>query len=324
MRLFVASPTRYQAPMLRLILSLVLLLSAALPGRGEPVFPQGLQTGLEPAGDLRAEPGFAGFRDAERHVNVVIAELAPAAYQQLADSMFGKGPPGATKVTREAFPFNEGVGYLHIARGIENGTAFRRWILIAKPIAAPSELLNFMAVVNVTVPDSASKVYTDAVVRKMLASVSFRAPPIEERLKLIPFTLSDFAGFRAVQVLPEGLILTDGPHDDISRQPSMIVSIGRAAPEQMADHERFARDLLGAVPVRDLTMTSAEELRIGGRPGFEIRARGKDAHGEPLSLVQWVRFTGAGFVRVVGVSASAQWDATFNRFRAVRDGVELR
>ena len=65
-------------------------------------------------------------------------------------------------------------------------------------------------------------------------------------------------------------------------------------------------------------------MRIGGRPGYEIRARGKDAQGDPSAVVQWVRFTGGGFLRVVGVSRNEQWDEMFNRFRAVRDGVELR
>ena len=309
---------------MRILVTAVLLLIGVVAGRAEPVFPQGLQTGLEPAGDLQTEPGFAGFQDAEHKVTVVIAELPSGTYEKLADSMFGTSPPGATHVSRESFPFDNGIGYLHTAEGSENGIAFRRWILIAKPVAAPGELLSFVALVNVTVPQSASGVYTDALVRKMLRTVSFRPPPIEERLKLIPFTVSDFAGFRVVQVLPQGLILTDGPDDEIGSQPSMIVSIGRLTPAQADDRARFSRDLLAVMPVRDLTVTSAEDQRIGGRPGFEIRARGKDARGEPLSVVQWVRFTGNGFLRFVGVSRPDQWDTMFNRFRTVRDATDLR
>lgn len=310
--------------MVRALIAILLLFAGLGAAYAEPVFPQGLQTGLDPAGDLRAEAGFAGFQDPERKATVVIAEVPPGAYEKLADSMFGKDPSGASHVSRESFPFDNGIGYLHTADGSENGVAFRRWILIAKPVPTPGELLNFIALVNVTVPQSASRIYTDALVRKMLRTVSFRPPPVQERLKLIPFTVSDFAGFRVVQVLPQGLILTDGPDDDVSSQPSMIVSIGRATPEQSADRARFSRDLLALMPVRDLAVTSAEDQRIGGRPGFEIRARGKDAHGEPLSVVQWVRFTGNGFLRFVGVSRTEQWDAVFNRFRTVRDATDLR
>jgi len=310
--------------MFRLILALLIYCASVVAGPAAPVFPQGLQTGLEPAGNLQAEAGFAGFRDHERKVSVVIAELPLGAYENVADTMFGKNPPGATHVARESFPFDSGIGYLYTAEGVEIGVAFRRWILVAKPVPVADELLKFVALVNVTVPQSASDVYTDAVVRKMLATVGFRPPPIKERLDLIPFTVSDFAGFRVLQVLPEGLILTDGPKDEVGDQPSMIVSIGRLAPEQSAERARFARDLLALLPVRDLNMTSGEDQRIGGRPGYEIRARGKDAQGKPISVVQWVRFTGNGFLRFVGVSHADQWDAMFNRFRTVRDATDLR
>ena len=154
---------------------------------------------------MRPQPGFAGFQDAERHVSVVIAELPTAAYERLAETLFGKDPPGATKVTRESFPFNSGIGYLHTARIVENGATIRRWVLIATPAATGDELIKFAVVINVMVPEAASDAYTEQAVRKMLASVSFRPPPIEERLGLIPFKLGDLAGFRVLQVLPEGL-----------------------------------------------------------------------------------------------------------------------
>ncbi len=65
-------------------------------------------------------------------------------------------------------------------------------------------------------------------------------------------------------------------------------------------------------------------MRIGGLPGYEIRAQAKGLNGEPLSLVQWVRFGGGGFLRIVGVGRKDDWDALFTRFRAVRDGIEPR
>jgi hypothetical protein len=310
--------------MFRLVLIVFAICTTLAGARAAPVYPPGLQTGLEPVADLRAEPGFPGFQDRDRKVAVVIAELPVATYDKVADTMFGKDPPGATHVTRESFPFNSGIGFLQTGDGTENGAPFRRWILVAKPIHAAGELLNFVVVVNVTVPNAARDTYTEAVVRKMLFTVAFRPPPIDERLNLIPFEVGDFAGFRVMRVLPEGLILTDGPKDDVSSQASMIVSIGRVTPEQATDRARFARDLLALLPVGDLTMTAAEDQRIGGRPGYEIRARGKDEKGETLSVVQWVRFMGNGFLRFVGVSRSEQWDAMFNRFRTVRDATDMR
>jgi hypothetical protein len=40
--------------------------------------------------------------------------------------------------------------------------------------------------------------------------------------------------------------------------------------------------------------------------------------------VQWVRFGSGGFLRIIGVSRSAEANALLIRFRAVRDGIEMR
>jgi hypothetical protein len=41
-------------------------------------------------------------------------------------------------------------------------------------------------------------------------------------------------------------------------------------------------------------------------------------------LVQWIRFGGGGFLRVVAFTHSDDWNNQFSRFRAVRDGIEMR
>jgi len=38
--------------------------------------------------------------------------------------------------------------------------------------------------------------------------------------------------------------------------------------------------------------------------------------------VQWLRFGGGGFMRIVAVSPAAEWDTLFPRFRALRDGID--
>jgi hypothetical protein len=181
-----------------------------------------------------------------------------------------------------------------------------------------------VALINVTVPQSANTIYSDAVVRKMLASMTIRDPPIEEQLGLIPFKLEELAGFRVRRVTPDSVVIVDGSGDDLSQAAYMVVSIGRATPAQMDDRARFSRDLLANAPMRDMTLQSADNMRISGTPGFEIRARGKGPRNNSLSMVQWVRFTGGGFIRMVAVAPTEQWDSAFTRFRAVRDGVTFR
>ena len=58
--------------------------------------------------------------------------------------------------------------------------------------------------INVEVPEAALAVYSDAVIRKALASVTFRPMPIQEQLGLLPFKLNQLAGFRVVKVMPVG------------------------------------------------------------------------------------------------------------------------
>ena len=176
------------------------------------------------------------------------------------------------------------------------------------------------------VPETARAVYPDAVIRKALASVTFRPTPLEEQLGLLPFKLNELAGFRVMQALPEGgVILTDGPTDDISKQPYMIVSIGRGSPVEPGERGRFARELLSSAPLRDLTVQSAEPMRIGGGQGYEIRAK---ANGPRRRCrLPWCNGCVSAPAAFCALSASASpddWDTLFTRFRAVRDGIELR
>jgi hypothetical protein len=307
--------------MLRILL-LAVLLAGIGTAHAEPVFPPGLRVGLEPAGALAVTAGASGgFQDAEHNVTVAIAELPIEAYGELTNAIFGKPPAGATDVTRELFAFQDGIGYLHHARVTGNGAAAQHWLLLTMAVA---ERPAFVGVVNVTVPEAASRAYPEAAVRKMLASVVIRKPPIEEQLGLIPFKLENLAGFRVARVTPDSVLVTEGSGEDASQHPYMVVSIGRAQSSQMDDRGLFSRDLLTHAPLRELTLQSGEEMRINGTPGFEIRGRAQDIHNNNVSVVQWVRFLGGGFIRIIGVAPSEQWDAMFNRFRAVRDGVTMR
>jgi hypothetical protein len=306
--------------MLRIFL-LAILLAGVGAAHAEPVFPPGLRIGLEPVGNLAVRPGTSGFEDTERSVTVAIAELPPAAYGELTNAIFGKAPAGATNITRELFPFQDGIGYLHHARVAENGATSERWVLLTMTVA---DTPAFVGVVNVSVPEAASGAYPEAAVRKMLASIVIRKPPIDEQLGLIPFKLENLAGFHVARVTPDSVLVADGSGEDTSQHPYMVVSIGRAQPSQMDDRGLFSRDLLTHAPLRELTLQSGEQMRINGAPGFEIRGRAQDIHNNKVSVVQWVRFLGGGFIRIIGVAPSEQWDETFNRFRAVRDGVTMR
>jgi hypothetical protein len=288
----------------------------------DPVFPPGLRIGLEPQAGLTLSKQFPGFEDADNKVAVTMLDVPAPAYESLERSAFAKNQPGLTNMKRESFPFASGIGFLITGQGTDNGVILHKWFLLATAAGGAGDLA---MLINVQVPEAARAIYSDAVIRKMLASVTFRPPPLQEQLGLLPFKFNELAGFRVMQALPDGgAILTDGPTNDISKQASMIVSVGRGAPAEPDNRGKFARELLSSAPLRDLTVTLGEPMRIGGQPGYEIRAQAKGLDGVPVAVVQWVRFGSGGFLRVVGVSRKDDWDALFTRFRAVRDGIETR
>lgn len=287
----------------------------------EPVFPPGLRIGLEPPGDLKLSTHFSGFEDIDRKIGVTIFDMPAAAYADLERAANTKQENGLTDVKRENFSFHDGIGLLVTGHAQIKGVTLHKWVLLA---TAPADK-DLTMLINVEVPETALVAYSDAVIRKALASVTFRPTPTQEQLGLLPFKLAQLADFRVVKVMPVGgVVLTDGPSDDLSNQPYVIVSIGRGAPEQPDDRARFSRDALSSAPLRDLMVQSADAMRIGGGPGFEIRAQAVGPNGEPIMLAQWMRFSGGNFLRVIGVGRKDGWDALFTRLRAVRDGIEFR
>ena len=299
------------------------IVASTMPAGAELSYPPGLRIGLDPPGDLKLSKQFPGFEDIERQVRVTILDLPAGAYAQLEAAAFAKLEQGLEQQKRESFPFGSGIGFLISGVAHRDGATLHRWSLLAKAVGGTEQ--NLTMLINVEVPDSALPIYSEAVIRKALASVTFRPAPIQEQLGLLPFKLGDMAGFRAIQVVPTGgVILTDGPTDNIARQPYMIVSVERGGPPTPGDRARFARDLLATAPVRDLSFQSAESMRINGGPGYEVRAQAKGPGGETVSLVQWLRFGNSAFLRVIGVSRTEDWNELFTRFRAVRDGIAQR
>jgi len=289
----------------------------------EPVFPPGLRIGLDPPGDLTLSTRFPGFEDSERKVAIAILDRPATAYRELETAAFNKTQDDLQQLKRESFPFGSGIGFLISSVARQNDVTVHRWSLLAMAVGESAP--NLTMLINVEVPENALSVYSDAVIRKALASVTFRPMPIQEQLGLLPFKLGDLSGFQVMQVLPTGsVILADSPAESSERQPFMIVSIERGGPAEAGDRGLFARNLMANAPVRDLSLQSAEAMRIGGAPGHEIRANGKGPAGDPVSLVQWLRFGTGAFLRVVGVSPAEKWDQAFGRFRTVRDGVSMR
>jgi len=310
--------------MLRSLLLLFALWAGAAcaAAAAEVVFPPGERIGLVPPPGMTVSRTFAGFEDPEHKAAISLVELPLPAYERVEQSIFEQMPPGFIAEKREMLPFADGVGFLLVGRITVNDAVMHRWYLLGRAIAGRNT--DFAAFVTVNVPDAALNLYSDKMVRAALSSVTLRPPPIAEQLKLLPFKLTDYAGFHPMQAMPGGLIITDGATDDINQQPYMIISVGPGNQPKPDDRVKIAQEMLASAPLADLIVTGTEAMRISNLPGFEIRASAKNIRGQPVKLVQWVRFGASGYMRIIGVVPANDWDEYFNRFRAVRDGIELR
>ena len=101
--------------------------------------------------------------------------------------------------------------------------------------------------------------------------------------------------------------------------------IGVTADEIVASGSEKRQTRAGQRNGRDGGMLSSEPMRIGGQPGDELRATGKDTKaGIEVEIVQWLRFGSGAYMQMVGFAPKEGWIAAFTRFRTVRDGLEPR
>ena len=303
------------------VLALAVWLAALGAAMADPVFPAGSRIGLEPPPGMAQSKRFSGFEDADRKAAILVLDLPGAAYQEAETSLFAKPQQEVEALTRRSFPFDSGIALLATGTAQENDKRLHKWFFLATTVAGP--VPNLTAVITVEVPEAARGIYTDPVIEKALRSVTFRKPPIDEQLAMIPFKLGDLAGFHVRQVAPPGtVIVTETGEGGLFDRAYAIVSLAPGGPANPSDRARFAQNLINSAPVRDLSIQSGETMRIKGLPGNEVRAIGKGADGKPIRIVQWLRFGTGGFMRIVAVSPQPEWDALFPRFRALRDGIE--
>jgi hypothetical protein len=153
--------------MIRLFLFWALMVLAPAAAQADPVFPPGLRIGLEPPADTLVSKRFPGFEDIDRKVAITILDLPGGAYPDLEAAAFGKNQSGLLDFKREAFPFENGMGFLITGRAEQNGVSLNKWFLLTTTTFG-SRVGNLTTLVTVEVPASAAAIYTDAVVRKAL------------------------------------------------------------------------------------------------------------------------------------------------------------
>lgn len=312
-------------PIARLVALFSLLIAAALPAHAaDAVFPPGARIGLVPAAGLTPAKDFLGFQSEDGKTKVGLAEIPPAAFESV-DAAYkeAKPAPGAG-IKPEPFDTASGKkGYLAVETGTDGATAVKTYSLIL-----PAE--NFSAYLLVQTRDDGALKLSDEAVRAMLATAVVRASvPVEEQLALLPFKVTDLAGFKTVRnlALNASVLLTDGSETTtLDGAPYIVIGTVPSAPASPDERARFAQQAAAAIPgLREARITSNEPLRIDGTPGFETRISAVTGKNDtPVTIVQWLRFGSGATLRIVASATTADWPKAFPRFRAVRDGIAPR
>lgn len=304
---------------------LVLVLAGVAPSAhaADAVFPAGVRVGLVPLEGLAASPQFSGFISADQKVRVGLSEIPEAAFTAVETAVKNNSTPAGSPKP-QAFPTTARQGYLLTETGKDGDTEVSNYTLLL-----PGN--KFTGYVIVQVRGDAGDAYSEANIRKMLASTVTRAEiPVEEQLSQLNFKLGDLAGFKHVRTIaPRSAVLLSDGDDDAKLDSSAYIMVGvmQGAPAQAEDRGRFARDLAANIAgLRDVKMTNNEPLRIDGSPGFETRIEGVTGKDNtPVRVVQWLRFgSGSATLRIVASAPQSGWSDAFTRFRTVRDGISAK
>ena len=308
-------------PLAALALLIASVLASVFPAlAADPVYPPGLRLGMVPLIGLSPAKTFTGFESEDQSVQVLITELPPDAYGEVAKA-FSANPAGTASVKPEKIETPAGLAYYTIETGKSGAAGVKRYSMIV-----PGK--GFSGYVAVQVPENATKIYSDEAVRQMFATAVTRDEvPIDEQLGQMPFKITDLADFKNVRTLAPGasIILADGDEaTGFEPKPYMILGLIGSTPQQADDRARFAQEAATQIPgLREAHVTVSEPIRINGMPGFETRIDGVSGKDKTeVTVVQWIRFGGGTSLRIIASAPRDQWSAAFTRFRAVRDGIQ--
>jgi hypothetical protein len=303
-------------------------------GADEAKFPLGSHIGLVPPPGMTVSENFPGFEDREKRAAILISQLPGPAYEQFLKSMSSGAIeiPGVSNAKREILLTEGGAAHLVTGDQEADGVKLRKWLMITRRSVTSNTVdVTFAFVVTAQVPVDAQEAYPDAAIRKALVSTTLRASiPHAEILDRMPFTIGDFADFKGVRsIVPNrALMLTDvsGEAEPPPDSALMMISVGSGAPPHAEERGQFAQNLMRSIQgYANLRLVNAEAMRVRGQPGYEVRLEGNSIpDNTEVSIVQWLRFQGGGFIRMVGVAPKTKWNESFTRFRAVRDGIDPR
>jgi hypothetical protein len=302
---------------------LIFALSATASLAAEPVYPPGSRIGLAPPKDMELSKRFTGFEDPAKGAAITLVEMPPEAYQELSASLTAENlrAQGVILGARQEMKVGERNAVLISGEQSVSGASIRKWLLVVEDPTTTAFLIAQAFAGADALPDHD--------MRAALTSVAIRGPiAMDEQLALLPFRLTERAGFRPIRVLTgNSLLMTDGAKDVMAavEQPFLIVAQSATPAPPAPQRDAFARSALASnANFKDVLLERSQSFRQKGADWHEIVARAIDApSGQPVVVTQVIRFAPGQYTRMLGVVRADARDAMLPRFRAVFDGVEV-
>jgi hypothetical protein len=310
--------------MLRLTTLVLALVAASATFAASPVFPPGSRIGLVPPKDMKPARGVAGFQNSTTGAAIVIVEMPADAFQAIAAGFTDEALKGQgfTLKSRDKVTVGKSDAVLIAGEQNEGGRAMQKAVLLTSD---PS----VTALVIGQLPAGAPAATMDEL-KAALKTVALRPPlSVDQQVASLPFKVGDPAGFRPVRAMAgNALLMTDGPKDIVrdAEQPVMIVAQSFApTPATPEQRDIFARQALVANSMlKETVLERAQGFRLGGVDWHEIVAKGKDGASEqPVIVLQTIRFSPEGYVRMLGVARQEKRDDVMPRFRRIVDGLAV-
>jgi len=296
----------------------------------DPIFPTGSRIGIVPPAGMVTSRNFVGFEDPQKNAAILFTTLPAKAFEALDKSMVPDAMKrdGVDVEKREPIELGIGKGFLLTGAQVTGSTRYRKWLLV-------TTAGNVTALVTIQVPDK-DAAYPDKAMRDTLMTLAVRdSVPDAEQLSLVPFNVTDLAGFHVGEVLPGRAMMLVDPDpaqdkndtaDPSSFNARLFIAAMPGAPAEPSARSNFARTTFQQiVGIKDVQVQDAEPLRIGSQPGFETLAKAKDSQSNAdVMVVQWLRFGTTGFLQMVGIVHADAWPTEFNRLRTIRDSIDPR
>lgn len=288
---------------------------------GEPVFAPGSRLGLEPPPGFVPSNTFKGFIHRESGASIMISEFPVAAFQDLISTTDDKfATRGIFVASRKELSLAPGPALLVVGQQKASGKTYVKWMLIVGA-------RDFTGLISAQVPLERSKSIAAQISESLQTVIARASPPLDSQLAALPFDVGVIAPMRVVRLLAGNtVLLTRGPNDALigAEQPMLIISRSKRPASAGVSLEMVARQAFARLKtISNPKIETVDQVTFAGGDGVEIVASAVTPEtGEPVSVVQWLRYVGDGYLMVLGISKVASRAADLTMFRKIRDGIK--